>query len=268
MTNLLDATRCQRAILPLLMGWLVSNVFSQGGEVSKETDFPPKKFEASRYDAIWEKNPFTSQVTVIGEPSEDVESWAKGYILRSVTRVNGKYMVHIENTTPPKAKDPVKGAVRYHRLTEDEPSRHGLTIVRVKSHRDPSQVEVTVGKQDGDDVTEALIKYDPRALAAKPAAQPGVRLPGSRVARPGAPNQEVPTTNAAPQRGRTQQSAAPATRGRRGSQAGGDATQAQGGGRIQGRVGQGRRGGGRAQGGDTDNATSKRRVILPPGTSR
>lgn len=238
--------------------------FTQAQTEESAADFPPKKFDPSRYELIWQKNPFLSEVAIVGEPSEEIESWAKGFVLRSVTRVSGKYMVHVENTSPPKAKDPVKGAVRYHSLKEDTPSRHGLTIVRVKAHRDPSQVEVTVGKTIDDEVKEAMIKYDPKALAAKPAPRPAAQQPPRTATRP-ATNQAAtpPRTSAAGQRGRGQPGTTPATSGRPGGQAGGNAAQTQGGSRTQGRGDSNRR-----RGRGSDNATQQRRVVLPPGTAR
>ncbi|MCH1507101.1 MAG: hypothetical protein L7V86_26215 [Verrucomicrobiales bacterium] len=251
----------QWAICPLLAVLFTARAFAQDDGVDQETDFPPKKFNPSRYEVIWKKNPFLSEVAVVGEPSEDVESWAKGFVLRSVTRVSAKYIVHVENTSPPKAKDPVKGAVRYHSLTEDTPSRHGLTIVRVKAHRDPSQVEVTVGKMIGDVMKEATIKYDLKALAARPASRRTTQQQARPTTRPAAnPTTATPQTSAMGQRGRSSAGTTPAARS---SQGAGNATQTQGGARTQGRSdSRGRRGRGSA------DASERPRVVLPPGTNR
>ncbi len=226
-------------------------------------DFPPRKFEPRRYAQIWNKNPFVSEVTLQAGPTEKPQEWSKGLILRAVSRIQGKYVVHVEDTSLTKEKDPAKARNRYQRLVQDAPnaSSGGLRIVRVKAHRDPHQVEVTVSKGDGSEAEEAVVKYDPKALVVKN-TQPQ-RTP-SQVPKPGAPTTTrrviLPpgTTSAAatssPQRN---------VRGGRGSTS-----------NAGGRRGGGDRGGFRGQGGGTrgsrggnssSRSTPQRRVVLPPG---
>ncbi|MGY8690448.1 MAG: hypothetical protein ACKVHP_22265, partial [Verrucomicrobiales bacterium] len=177
-----------RRILPL---FIILTSLIEGQEVpvveepSAQPGFPPRKFDASRYEAIWAKNPFIAEVVPEETAVEETEKWAEGLILRGVTRIEGKYVVHVEDNALAKEKDPTKQRARYQRLVEDASgaSIGGLRIVHVKAHRDPNQVEVTVSKGEGADAREAVVMYDPKELAVKaPVVKPP--KPGSGVRRP------------------------------------------------------------------------------------
>ena len=246
-------------ILPLLlaMASLIEGQETEGQETLSETlDFPPRKFDASRYEAIWARNPFIAEVVPQDAAEEEIEKWAEGLTLRAVTRIQGKYVVHVEDNALAKEKDPKKLRARYQRLVEDASgaSIGGLRIVHVKAHRDPNQVEVTVSKGEGADAKEAVVKYDPKALVAK---APAVKKPtalGNRVPRPTTTRRVVTPT-------RTTPSAATNQRGRSGrATAGGRGA----GGRTRG--GAATQGRGRNQPSATSPGnTSRRRVVLPPG---
>lgn len=258
----------------LLCGALLLPMEAQEAPVSPETanDFPPQKFDPGRYKKIWAKNPFVAEVVNKEEDPVEGEEWAKGLILRAVTRIEGKYVVHVEDTALANEKDPLKARRRYQRLVQDEPdqSRGDLRIVRVKAHRDPNQVEVTVSKTAEQDGTEAVVKYDSKALLAQ---APPVRLTpqnprqpqrtpeGNSAAAPGAvvvvPETAAQTAPAAANQGR------PQVRGQqRGNRGGVRGAGGQRGGRNQGDRGRGGR-----RGGDTPQPP-ERRVVLPPGVNR
>lgn len=262
---------------------------AQQAPVPPETanDFPPQKFDPGRYKKIWAKNPFVAEVVNKEEAPVEGEEWAKGLILRAVTRIEGKYVVHVEDTALATEKDPLKARGRYQRLVQDEPdqSRGDLRIVRVKAHRDPSQVEVTVSKTAEQDGTEAVVKYDPKALLAQ---APPVRLAPQNPRRPQLTPEGVQAAAAGgivvvPETAAQTAPAAAANQGRpqiQGQQQGPE-TAAQGEpaaanqGRPQIRRARGQRGGrnqgyrgrGSRRGGDTPQPP-ERRVVLPPGVNR
>ena len=243
---------------------------SQSSEetVTSSSDFPPKKFKAGRYDAIWQKNPFVSEGVAEIRPDEAVHEWAKGFVLRAVTRIQGKYVVHLENTRPPKVAVASKTTNRYFRLVEDADSPSGLSITRVKAHRDPSQVEVMVAFKNGETQSEAVIKYDPRALRARPAVQQNRVTPSQGM--PPTPAQDqipsVPATSARSSESRENAERRPTDARKEVQDAGGGRAEQRG--RTQGGRDRGRRGGrGRVRASDRDNPNQsqppQRRVVLP-----
>ena len=137
-------------------------------------DFPPKAFDPKRYEAISERNPFGSAIVPeIPAPNAD---WAKGIVLRAVTRIDGHYVVHVENT--------IKGSAwKSLRLVEGHEDLE-LTIKQVKPHRNPAQVEVLVTRSNpaGEPQT-ATLTYAPSSAAS-------IR-PGKRVVLP--PNKRTPS---------------------------------------------------------------------------
>lgn len=238
-------------------------------------DFPPRPFDARRYEAIWKRNPFLKEVIASDAPEQQTEDWAKGLVLRGVSRIQGRYVVHIEDTTPvsPKAKS-TSEAPRSFRLVEGtaDGGPDGLTIRAVKAHRDPTQVVVTVAKATGDATGEATVKYDPRAIAAKPvprAPSPATtQRPTTTGRATNAPATPAAQANQPNRNGRGREAG-----GRRGGgtgnvrgEGGGPTTQGADGRRQRfGNGGRGNRGGGRSS---QNGTTNQRRVILPPGTGR
>lgn len=171
--------------IPLIAGWCLAAPLSAqqppapganaanvpSVESEFQSDFPPRKFDPRRYDAIFERNPFMQEV--VPAPKDAAEDpWAEGLELRAVTRIGGKYVVHVENTKLTKDEDREKRKMAYHRLVEGD-GKEALRIQTVRAHRDPSQVEVVVATGAGTSVRTATIKYSDKQLKAKtPAAKP------------------------------------------------------------------------------------------------
>lgn len=130
-----------------------------------QSDFPPRKFDPRRYDAIFRRNPFMQEVVPSKGPVAE-DPWADGLELRAVTRIGGKFVVHVENTKLAKDEDREKRRMAYHRLVEGD-DREALRIQTVKAHRDPSQVEVVVATGVGTRAKTATIKYSDKQLKAK-----------------------------------------------------------------------------------------------------
>lgn len=244
----------KRTLLLLLL--VLPTLVRGQDESSLQSGFPPRKFDPSRYEAIWVKNPFVAQLVpqnTAGE--EEPEKWAEGLILKSVTRIGGKYVVHVEDQAMAKEKDWTKQRARFHRLVEDanKASIGGLRIVQVKAHRDPNQVKVTVSKGEGADTREAEVRYDPKALASKPSAKPPSPTTTKRTVTP---QTSRPTTQRREGRG---------GEGRGGGNRGGAAAGGRGGGN-RGGGGTGTQGRQRGRTQTTEaSSESTRRVVLPPG---
>ena len=161
-------------------------------EEEADDDFPPRKFDARRYDAIFQKDPFMNEVAIEAKEEEKLDEWAKGLVIRAVTRITGKYVVHVEDTTLKNEKDPEKLKMRYHRLVEGDNSAQ-LRVQSVRPHRDPTQVEVVVLKGAGSAAQTATIKYNEKEIVAKAAARPPVnRAPNTSRSVP------TPTRGAKP----------------------------------------------------------------------
>lgn len=156
-----------------------------GADSEFQSDFPPRKFDRRRYDAIFQQNPFTREVVPVDAPKEE-DPWAEGLELRAVTRIGGKYVVHVENTKLTIDPDHEKRKMAYHRLVEGD-DREALRIETVRPHRDPSQVEVVVATGSGAQSKIATLTYSQKQLAAK--ASPKVTPP-----QPGQANQARTTT--------------------------------------------------------------------------
>ena len=119
-------------------------------------DFPPKALDPKRYEEISQRNPFGS--TIVPEAPAPTSDWAKGLVLRAVTRIDGHYVVHVENKT--------KGSAwKALRLVEGHENLE-LTIKEVKPHRNPAQVEVLGARSNpvGEPQT-ATLTYAPSAAA-------------------------------------------------------------------------------------------------------
>ncbi len=165
------------------------------------SDFPPKKFDPRRYDAIFRKKPFEGEVIPVTETKE-VEDWSKDLILRAVTRIGGKYVVHVENKSLVKDEDPEKRRKARMRIVEGSTDLP-LTIQTVKPHRDPLQVEVVVVSGSGTGSKTATLKYDAAELK-KAKTSPNTRKPPAGKAptttrrvtttKPGTPRTARPTT--------------------------------------------------------------------------
>lgn len=134
-----------------------------------ESDFPPKRFEPRRYDAIFKKNPFMQEVVPVEEETPD-DPWADGLELKAVSRIGGKFVVHVANTKLVGDEDREKRKMAYHRLVEGD-DREALRIQSVKPHRDPAQVEVIVATGAGSNVKTAAITYSEQQLKASAPAQ-------------------------------------------------------------------------------------------------
>ncbi len=129
-------------------------------------DFPPKRFDPRRYDAIFQRNPFMQEVVPVVEEAGPDDEWAKPLMLRAVSRIGGNFVVHVENTQLVKDEDPDKRRMAYHRLVQGQDDEK-LRIREVKPHRDPSQVEVVVETGRGANVKTATLTYSDKQLKAK-----------------------------------------------------------------------------------------------------
>lgn len=158
-------------------------------EEEAASDFPPKKFDARRYDAIFKRNPFLQEVVPVAEEKAE-DPWADSLTLRSVSRIGGQFVVHVEDTKLAGDEDPDKRRQAYHRLTEGQ-SAGDLRIQSVKPHRDPAQVEVVLVTGSGAAVKTATIKYGDKQL--KPKAPPATARP-----TPGQPNPSTTRRPVAP----------------------------------------------------------------------
>ena len=172
------------AVLPLVIGQTTTPATT--AEEAGGDDFPPRKFDARRYDAIFQKDPFMNEVAIQAKDDGAKDEWAKGLVVRAVTRITGKFVVHVEDTTLKNEKDPEKLKMRYHRLVEGD-NQAGLRVQSVKPHRDPTQVEVVVLKGAGGAAQTATIKYNEKDIVAKARAKPPVKRAPSTSRR-------VPTT--------------------------------------------------------------------------
>ncbi len=158
-----------------------------------DTDFPPRKFDPRRYDAIFRKNPFMQEVVPAAKEAPN-DPWADGLQLRAVSRIGGKFVVHVENTKLTKDEDREKRKMAYHRLVEGDEGE-ALRIQTVRPHRDPSQVEVVVATGTGTNVKTATIKYSEKQLAAKaPQVQPPKPGQPRTTRRTVTPRPTTPTT--------------------------------------------------------------------------
>lgn len=188
--------------LPVLLAWVglsigqTPNASNQniGGtgaaapaDSGTASDFPPKKFDPRRYDAIFRKNPFMQEVVPVAEEKPD-DPWADNLIIRAVTRIGGNYVVHVENTKLVGDEDPAQRRLAYHRLVEGQNSGD-LRIQSVKPHRDASQVEVVLATGSGASVKTATVKYSEKQLKAKAAPAKARPTPGKPTTR-----RTVPTT--------------------------------------------------------------------------
>ena len=166
-----------------------ANAEAAGAPVSQ--DFPPEKFDPRRYDEILQRNPFMQEVLQV-KPSAPDNAWAEGLIVRAVTRIGGRYVVHVENTKLVKDADIEKRRMAYHRLVEGQ-GGDALRIQTVRAHRDPRQVEVVVATGKGTRVKTATIKYDEKQLTAKAAQKIPPRSGGTRTTRRGPSSSKPPT---------------------------------------------------------------------------
>jgi len=133
-------------------------------------DFPPKAFDPERYKAISKRNPFGA---ILVRPSQPpAADWAKGLVLRAVSRINGHFVVHVEDTSRTNVRKSL-------RLVEGD-NRFELAIESVKPHRNPAQVEVIVRKTRAPDVGTATLTYAPPAPVKQTRR---VILPSNRNAR-------------------------------------------------------------------------------------
>lgn len=166
------------------------------GSAAEETgasDFPPKRFDPRRYDAIFRKNPFMQEVVPVAE--EKVEDpWADDLILRAVTRIGGKFVVHVENTKLIGDEDPEKRRQAHRRLVEGQ-ADGALRIQSVKPHRDASQVEVVLASGSGASVKTATVKYSDKQLKSKAIAAKKPATPGRpTTTRRTTPTRSTPST--------------------------------------------------------------------------
>jgi hypothetical protein len=150
-----------------------------GADSEFQSDFPPRKFDPRRYDAIFRRNPFMQEVVPVEQPKED-DPWAEGLELRAVTRIGGKFVVHVENTKLTNDEDREKRKLAYHRLVEGE-SKEALRIETVRAHRDPSQVEVVVATGTGARSKTATLTYSQKQLSAKVPKQIAPPKPGQQT---------------------------------------------------------------------------------------
>ena len=163
--------------------------------LAQESDFPPNEFEPSSYQSIWQLHPFILEVNEPA-PIEKIDDWADGIFVRAVNRIDGKYVVHIEDTKLANERDSKKARHRFQRLVEDSSDElaSGLYLVEVKAHRDPLQVEVVIAKLEGQDSKQATVKYDPKLLSAN-LRKTGKRITHVVTPRTPTPNQSGGTKN-------------------------------------------------------------------------
>lgn len=150
-------------------------------EETGASDFPPKRFDPRRYDAIFRKNPFMQEVVPVAEVKAE-DPWADDLILRAVTRIGGQFVVHVENTKLVGDEDPKMRRMAYHRLVEGQASGD-LRIQSVKPHRDAAQVEVVLATGSGASVKTATVKYSEKQLKAPKAPAKGRPTPGGPTTR-------------------------------------------------------------------------------------
>lgn len=219
-------------------------------------DFPPQKFEVRRYDAIAKKNPFMKETQIQGV--QETVDWAKDLQLRAVTKLDGKYVVHVENAALKNEKEIEKRRLRFRRIIEGS-ALDGMTIKEVKPNRDPKLVEVILVNSDG---KTANLKFDQNLIKSKalPPAQVNNMNPISPIMPPGGTVINMGGGNPPPTTGGGMpnippQVAQPPVPNRRGG-AGGGNFNAQG----NGRPNQGNN--------PNNNNTARRRVILPPGLNQ
>lgn len=133
--------------------------------VGVSQDFPPVKFDPRRYDAIVEKNPFMHDIVVKSTVNPRKDPWADNLVIRSVSRINGLYVVHVEDTQLAEHPDPEKRKQAYYRLVEGQLA--DLRIQSVKPHRDAAQVEVILISGKGGSAKTATVKYSKKQLLVK-----------------------------------------------------------------------------------------------------
>ena len=129
------------------------------------------------------------EVVAEDKPVEE-DPWADDLILRAVTRIGGRYVVHVENTKLVGDQDPEQRKLAHHRLVEGSNSGK-LRIQSVKPHRDPSQVEVVLATGSGAAVKTATVQYSEKQLAAK---TPTPRPTGNTKGKATTTRRPVPTT--------------------------------------------------------------------------
>lgn len=133
--------------------------------VGVSQDFPPVKFDPRRYDTVVEKNPFMHDIVVKSTVNPRKDPWADNLVIRAVSRINGLYVVHVEDTKLVDDPDPEKRKQAHYRLVEGQLGN--VRIQSVKPHRDPSQVEVVLISGEGESAKTATVKYDEKQLFVK-----------------------------------------------------------------------------------------------------
>lgn len=133
--------------------------------VGVSQDFPPVKFDPRRYDTVVEKNPFMHDIVVKSTVNPRKDPWADNLVIRAVSRINGLYVVHVEDTKLVEDPDPEKRKQAHSRLVEGQLG--DLRIQSVKPHRDPAQVEVVLITGEGESAKTATVKYDEKQLFVK-----------------------------------------------------------------------------------------------------
>jgi hypothetical protein len=128
-------------------------------------DFPPVKFDPRRYDTVVEKNPFMYDIVVKATVNPRKDPWADNLVIKAVSRINGLYVVHVEDTKLVEDPDPEKRKQAHSRLVEGQLG--DLRLQSVKPHRDPAQVEVVLITGEGESAKTATVKYDVKQLFVK-----------------------------------------------------------------------------------------------------
>lgn len=138
----------------------------------------PMAYDASRYDAIWDKNPFTRKVAAITQAKVD---WGQDWALASMSKYSGKIRVSIRN----KQTNEIK------RIYDEAKEGDEFRLVKANFHRSRREASAVIAKG----TEEATLKYDENA--APVTINNTVRQP----ANPGAVN-PVPGTAGATMAGR------------------------------------------------------------------
>lgn len=162
-----------RTLAALLAGcWLLVGI-------GRSDDMLPKGFEVSRYQSIWERNPFTLVTPSLGGPAS---AFSK-LILVNWLHDKGKDILFVEDTETNEVKKVTK---------EEGTNSDRLRLVEVVPNKNPSLIfaKLTNGREEGivkfkfDQAQNAPVANPNLALQrANPGQQFGANLPGGPLRR-------------------------------------------------------------------------------------
>jgi len=152
-----------------------------GGEAFAEAFVPPQAYSIDRYEAGWQKNPFTLK-TALPTPTRD--SFAKDLVLGSVSKIDGSTSVVLINA---------KTRARIH-LDDAKASPSGIqvTSVHFAEKRKDISVELAMG---GDTAT---VRYDDAVLIQLASAGNAKKTGPANPPIPGAGHPGAPPINQPP----------------------------------------------------------------------